>query len=104
MVPDLGFVEISLELIRHEDIDQIARLGRLGGCHRFKPVADRLLVIRRTLQLRDDHVAAAVAQVLGLCVSLATVPDDGDRFFFQMRKVSVVVVINLGWHRVFLLV
>src|SRR6185437_14173957 len=48
--------------------------------------------------LTDDHLAAAIAQVLGVGVALRDVAQDGDGFALEQRKVGVFVVINSGGH------
>src|SRR3712207_9050232 len=48
--------------------------------------------------LADDHLAAAVAQVLGLSVPLGAVAQDGDGLVLEERKVGVGVVVDLGGH------
>ena len=68
----------------------------LGGRDRLEAVLDGLLVVGRAGQLGHDHVAAAVAEVLGVGVALRAVAQDGDRLVLQQREVGVFVVVDLG--------
>src|SRR5262249_16950554 len=50
------------------------------------------------LALPDDHIAATVAQVLRLGMSLAAVPENGNGLVLEQGKVGVVVVVDGDWH------
>ncbi len=82
---DRGFVHVALHFIGQQDIDHIARGSGFGGGHWFKPVADRQIVIRTAFSLADNHVAAAVFEVLRLGMPLAAVADNGNRFVLKER-------------------
>ena len=58
----------------------------------------RQIVVGAAWALPDDYIAAAVAQVLCLCMSLGTVTEDGDGLVFEKGQVGIVVVVNRGWH------
>src|SRR6478609_3467678 len=95
---DRRAIRITLNLIRQQYVDDIRRLGRFLSRHRLELVLDRQVVVRTARPLADDYIYAAVAKVLRLSMSLAAVAQDGDRLAFEERKVSVVVVVNGGWH------
>ncbi len=65
---------------------------------RLKAVADGQFVVRAAWSLTDDHLAAAVAEVLCVGVSLAAVAQNGDRFVLEQRQVGIVFVVNFGGH------
>ena len=76
-------------------------LDGVGDRHRSEAVADGKVIVRTAGALADDDVATAVAQVLGLSVSLAAVAQDGDGFVLEQGEIGVGVVVNGDWHDVF---
>ena len=58
---DVAGVDVALDLVGQEDVDQVARLGGLGGRDGLEPVLDRQVVVRRARPLADHDVAARVA-------------------------------------------
>ena len=76
---DVAAVDVALHFVGQQDVDQVGLLGGLVGRHRLEAVAHGQVVVRAARPLADDHVAAAVAQVLGLGVPLRAVAEDGDR-------------------------
>ena len=89
---------LGLALVGHQQRDDVALPGRLGGGDRLEAVSHRALVARRAGQLGDDHAAAAIAKVLRLGVALRAVAQDGDRLSAQQGQVGVVVVVDFGRH------
>ena len=63
-----------------------ARLGRLFGRHRLETVALGQIVVRAAGPLADDHGAAAVAQVLGVGMSLRAIAENGDRLALECDR------------------
>ena len=61
-------------------------------------LALRQLKICAARTLTYDYIASAVAQILGMRVSLGTIAQNGDRFFFEQRQIGVRVVIDSGRH------
>ncbi len=57
-----------------------------SATHRLEAVAHGQIVIRAAGPLADDHLAAAVAQILGLGVPLRTVAENGDRLALEQPK------------------
>ena len=78
--------------------EDVGLLGGLGGRNRRETVLDGQVAVGRARQLGHDHRAAAVAEVLGVGVSLRAVAENGNRLVLQQGKVRVFVVINLRRH------
>ena len=51
---DVAGVDVALDLVGQEDVDQVARLGGLGGRDRLEAVLDRQVVVGRARPLADD--------------------------------------------------
>src|SRR5579862_6048166 len=67
---DLAFVQLALGLVRREDMDPISALSGLGRRNHREPIGTRL-GCRGTVWVKPDNdFVAAIAQVLGLGVSL----------------------------------
>ena len=98
VVADAGAVDIALDLVRQQDLDQVALVHRLFGAERFETAFLGQVEIRRARQFADDHLASAVAEVLRLGVPLGTKAQDGDGLVLQQREVGVVVVVDFGGH------
>ncbi len=65
---------------------------------RLETVLDGQLVIGRAGQFGHDNLAAAVAKILRMGVSLRAVAQNGHRLVLQQRNIGVFVVINFGGH------
>ena len=95
---NLVLEQVSLQLIGNQDVDQISTLGCFRSGDGLEVVADGQIVVGSTGALPDDDIAAAVAQVLRLSMSLASIADNGDCFVLEQREIRVIVVINFGSH------
>ena len=93
--PSSIFVESGLVFVWDKDVDDVGLFGQVGGRDRLEAVFDGQLVIGRALEIRNQDVDAAVAQVLGLGVALAAVTDDADGFPAQVRQIGIVIVVKL---------
>ena len=91
-------VDVALHFVGQQDVDEVGLLGGLVGRHRLEAVAHGQVVVRAAGPLADDHVAAAVAQVLGLGVPLRAVAEDGNRLALEQRQIGVFVVVDRGGH------
>ena len=98
VVADVAAEDLALDFVGQEDGDDVGLFGGLGGRDGLETVLDGLLVVGRAGQFGHDHVAAAVAEVLGVAVPLRAVAQDGDRLVLQQRNVGVFVVIDFGGH------
>ena len=82
---DLARIDFGLDLIRQEDIHQVAGLGGFGGGNRLETVAHGGRVVRRARPLSDHDRASRVSQVLGLRVALTPIADHRDRLSLEQR-------------------
>ena len=98
MLFDVVAINIALNFVRQQNVDQVALFSRFRGRNGFETVAPGKVVVGTTRTLSNDNVATAVAKVLCLSMSLASVADDSDRLVFQETQICVVVVVNLGCH------
>ena len=92
---DLGVVDLRLDLIGQQNLDHIGGPGGFGCRNRIEPVGLGHLVVPGALQLADNHVEAAVTQVLRLSVPLAAVTDNRDLALFENRGLGVLIVVHL---------
>ena len=97
--PDVALIGVALNFVGEQDVDQITDLGRFSQRDGCEAVADGQIVVLAAGALPDDDVAAAVAQVLSLSVTLAAVAEDGNGLALQQGQVGIVVVVNLRGHR-----
>ena len=67
-------VDITLNLVRQQDIDQVAFFCRFVNRQWFETVLFCQFVIRRARTFRYHNIAAAVSQVLRLSVALRAIP------------------------------
>ena len=96
--PDFRPEQVPLNFVGEQNVDDIGALGRLGEREGLEAVAHRQVVVRRSFTLPDNDIAAAVAEVLRLGMSLAAVAENGDRLVLQKCQIGVVVVINFRGH------
>src|SRR5216684_4041502 len=89
---DGRLVERCLGLIRSKNLDPIRLVGRFRRSQHSKAIGLRLLRALAGRVKPDNYVVTAVAQVLGLGVSLAAVAEDGDSFALQGCWIGVVFV------------
>ena len=98
VVANVAAEDLALNFVGQEHGDDIGPLGRFGGRDGLETILDGLLVIGRAGQFGHDHIAAAIAEVLGVTVPLRAVAQDGDRLVLQQRDVGVFVVVDFGGH------
>ena len=89
---------LALDFVRQRENDDIRLLDRFLNGDRLKSGFNGELIILGALALGDDDLAAAVAQVLSVGVSLRTVAQHSDRFVFQDGKVRVGVIVFCRCH------
>ncbi len=98
---DVALVEARLHVVRHQHHDGVGVLGGLGRAEHLEAGLLGARRVGRARQVADDHAHAAVAQVLGVSVSLAAEADDGDRLAADQAEVGVIVVVHgspsLSW-------
>jgi hypothetical protein len=96
------FIKGGLGLIGRKNMDPIAAFGSLRRTHDYHAILSRLLR-RATIRIKaDDDFVSAVAQVLRLGMSLATVAEDRDSFALQGGGIGIVFIKDLGGHSVLL--
>src|ERR1700757_1648343 len=73
---DLRLVEVALGLVRRQDLYPIGPFSGLGG-GQYGHAISLCLLSAGTLRVKpDNHVVATVAQILRLCVALASVSEN----------------------------
>ena len=92
---DVLVVHRRLLLVVDEDHDHVGDLGGLGRGHNGQPGRLGLLPALAAFIQRDDHVAAGIAQVERVRVSLRAVADDGNFFAHQIFEVAILRVKHL---------
>src|SRR5579864_6354113 len=93
------FVERTLRFVRREYVDPVRALGGLVGRHDDHAIGSRLL---RTLPVgieADDDFVSAVAKILSLGVSLASIAKDGDRLALQYLRLGIAFIKNSDHYR-----
>src|ERR1700739_4234360 len=83
----IGFDELivhfGLGLIRCENVDPVGAFGGLIGRDNYHAVGASLLGALAGRIEADDNLVSAVAEILGLRVSLAAIANDCDGFVLQ---------------------
>ena len=95
---DLRLVELALGLVGREDLDPVGALGGLVGSDHDHAVGFGLLGGGAVGVEADDDFVSAVAEVLGLGMSLAAVPQDRDGLALQSIGICIFFVKNCS-HR-----
>src|SRR6202020_25610 len=95
---DVLLVNRRLGLVRGEHVNPVGTLGGFIRRHHHHAIGASLLRAWAVRFQPYDDLAAAVAEILGLSVSLAAVAQDGDGFALQGIGIGVVFVENCG-HR-----
>src|SRR5258708_108256 len=93
---DRRVVERSLGLVGSKNLDPVRLLGGFRGSENSKPVGFRLLGALAGRIQPDNHVVTAIAQVLGLGVSLAAVSENGDGLALQGNWIGVSLIKDGG--------
>ena len=91
----LLLVEVGLELVRHQDHDDV-RPGRgLGGAHHLEARAFGLGGGRRARPQRHHDLGhAAVLEVVGMAEALAAIADHGHALALDQVQIGVGVVVD----------
>ena len=93
------FVQLALRLVGREQVNPVGALGGLIGSHDNHAVGPRLLrALARRIEA-DNDLKTAVAEILGLRVSLAAIANNGDCLALQRLGPRVAFVEN-GDHRI----
>ena len=87
-----------MDLVGKKDGNNVALLDGLFRRDGRESILDGLLVVGRAGQFGNDHVAAAILEVLGVAVSLGTVAQNGNGLVFEQGKVGVFVVVDSRGH------
>ena len=69
---DFAFVNVSLQLIRQQDHDDIAFFGRLGRSHNGEASCNCLVPVG-TLCLGNDHIHPTFLEIIGMGMPLASI-------------------------------
>ena len=88
------FVDGCDIFIRQQDHHNVRSLDRVVHFHHIQTSFANFVPGRATLAQTHNHFHAAVVQVLGMGMTLATVADDGHCLTFDQAQVAVFVVIN----------
>ena len=91
---DVLVVKFGLGLVGRENVDPVGALGGLIGGDDDHAVGLGLLRALAVGIEADDDFVSAVAEILGLGVSLAAVAEDGDGFALQCLGLGVAFVKN----------
>src|SRR4051812_28882328 len=75
---DRSPIDVPLHFVGQQDVDDVRLPRRVLSGYWLKAMLDRQLIIRAAGALTDDYVDSAIAEVLGLSVSLAAIAEDGD--------------------------
>src|SRR5712692_153434 len=93
---DCRLVHLGLGLVWREDLDPVGELRGFGGRDDRHPVSLRLLRARPLGIEPHNHLVAAIAQVLGLGMALASVTEDGDGFALEGGGAGIMRIENGG--------
>src|SRR5206468_12624112 len=85
-------VEFGLGLIGSQNVNPVGALGGLIGGNDDHAVGLRLLGALAVGIETDDHFVSAVAEILGLGMSLAAIAKDRDRLALQCLGLGVAFV------------
>ncbi len=91
---DLRLVEFALGLVGRKDLNPVGALGGFVGRDHDHAVGFRLLRGGAVGIETDDDFVSAVAEVLGLGVSLTAVAEDGNGLALQCIRVCIFFVKN----------
>ncbi len=87
-------VKLALSLVRSQDVNPVRTLRRLVWRHNHHSVGTCLLGAGPIRVKANDNLVTAVAEILGLGVSLAAITEDCDRLVLQRLRTSVAFVEN----------
>ena len=91
---DVVLIDGGLHFVGQKQHDEIGHLGRFLRRDRFKAVLPGQFVIGAAGALTHNNLHAGIAQVLGMGMTLAAIPDDGYRLVFQHIEIGVFVIID----------
>src|SRR5580700_5780662 len=91
---DVLLINRRLRLIRREHVDPVGTFRGLIRSHYDHAIGASLLRAGAVRLEAHEHLVAAVAQVLRLCMSLAAVAQDRDGFALQGLRISIVFIKN----------
>jgi len=93
--PDLGFEDLCLDVVRHEEHDDVRFRYRLGNAFNDKAVFFRNRFRPAPGVQPDHHRNPAFPQVLGVGVALAAISQDGHLPVLQDFRTCVAFVKDL---------
>ena len=96
MLDHVGLVHLLLMLIRHQQHNQIAPCSRFGNAHDAQAFSGGLRARGRALAQPDRHVDAAVMQVQGMSMSLASVSYNG--YTPRPDEIGIGPIVNVNSH------
>ena len=91
---DVVLIDGGLHFVGQKQHDEIGHLGRFLRRDRFKAVLPGQFVVGAAGALTHNNLHAGIAQVLGMGMPLAAIPDDGYRLVFQHIEIGVFVIID----------
>src|SRR6185503_10223669 len=89
---DILLVEVALSFVGSENLDPVGFLCCLGWRENREAIRFRLGGATPARVQTDNHAVAAVAEVLGLRVSLTAVAEDGDGLALEGIWIGVVLI------------
>jgi len=95
---DVVFVDLRLLHVRYSDHDDVRLLNSFSSFEDFETLALGDVPGLATVVEANDYILAAVLQVLGVCVTLGTVADDGEGLPFEYAHVDVGFGIDFCRH------
>ena len=99
----LAVVDVGAQLVGHQHHDHVAGLGGFLDLHDLEVFMGlgelgSLFPVAGAFAQADDHVDAALGQVLGVGMALGAEADDGNGLAVQHAEVAVGIVILVDSH------
>ena len=95
---DRLFVHLCLLLIIDQDHNNICPLCRLSSSIYLKSLLFGFLPGLASLIETYDDFAPGISKILSMCVSLASIADNGNCFALQQTHITIFLIINLNCH------
>jgi hypothetical protein len=95
---DRLFVDGALQLVGHDDHDDVGFFGGVGDAEDAQAARLGLGLALAPLGQPDTHIDAAVLQVERVGVPLAAVADDGHFLALKLGEIGVFVVVDRRGH------
>ena len=91
---DVSLVHSCLLLVVDQNHNNIGLLGCFCGGEHLKALCLSLCPRLAALVKTDDNMTAGFLEVQRVCVTLAAVTDDSDRFALEQGQVAIALIIN----------